>query len=75
MVIVNGEHVDGDDLQHVRAAQQGRAVLQQRPELLQDAACHSWEGLHAVEEFPRNTCRNTKVDGKNELAAFQSIQS
>lgn len=63
MVIVDGEHVDGDDLQHVRAAQQGRAMLQQRPELLQDAACHSWEGLHAV-EFPHNTRRNTKVDEK-----------
>lgn len=47
MVVVDGEHVDGDDLQHVRAAQQGRAVLQQRPELLQDAAGHSGEGLHA----------------------------
>ena len=48
VVVVNGEHVDGDDLQHVCAAQQGRAMLQQRPELLQDAAGHRGEGLHAV---------------------------
>lgn len=54
MVVVDGEHVDGDDLQHVRAAQQGRAVLQQRPELLQDTAGHSGEGLHAG-WFKQNT--------------------
>lgn len=48
VVIVNGEHVDGDDLQHVCAAQQGWAMLQQRPELLQDTACYSREGLHAL---------------------------
>lgn len=56
VVVVDGEHVDGDDLQHVRAAQQGRAVLQQRPELLQDAAGHSGEGLHAG-WFKQNTRR------------------
>lgn len=54
MVVVDGEHVDGDDLQHVRAAQQGRAMLQQSPELLQDTAGHSGEGLHAG-EFKQNT--------------------
>lgn len=48
VVVVNGEHIDGDDLQHVCAAQQGRAMLQQRPELLQDMTGHSREGLHAV---------------------------
>lgn len=45
--IVDGEHVDGDDLQHARAAQWRGAVLQQRTELLQDTGCHRREGLHA----------------------------
>jgi len=45
--VVDGEHVDGDDLQHARAAQRRGAVLQQRPELLQDAGRHRREGLHA----------------------------
>lgn len=50
MGIVNGKHIDGDYLQHVSVAQQGGAMLKQRPELLQDATCHSREGLHAVDE-------------------------
>lgn len=47
--IVYGEHVDGDDLQHVRTAQKRRAMLEQRPELLQNTARHSREGFHAAQ--------------------------
>lgn len=46
--IVYGKHVDGDDLQHVCAAQKRSAVLEQRSELLQNTACHSRERFHAA---------------------------
>lgn len=46
--IVYSEHVDGDDLQHVCEAQLGRAMLEQRLELLKNSARHSRERFHAV---------------------------
>lgn len=49
VAVVNGEHVDGDNLKQVSAAKQGRPVLQQCPELLQNAAGNSRKGLHAVQ--------------------------
>lgn len=64
--IVDGEHVDCEDLKHSRTSQRRGAMLEQGLELLQHTSGHSWEALHPT----RPGCYN-KFLGLNTFSSKQ----
>lgn len=55
--VMDGEHVDGDDLQHTCAAERGGAMLEKGPKLLQHSTGYSRKTLHP-EDPNRTHCVN-----------------
>lgn len=54
--IVNGKHVDCDDLKHACASQRGRATMEKGLELLQHTSGNSWKTLHPARPRSHKGC-------------------